>query len=53
MVDGQQQYVTERHDLDGQKFPTKRDADRAIFNAGGTAFMVYAKNAARQGFPVE
>lgn len=53
MVDGEQRYVTVKHDLDGQKFATKRDADRAKFDAGLVAFMVYDRKATEQGFPVE
>lgn len=29
------------HELDGTQYPTRRDADRAAYNAGVTGFMVY------------
>lgn len=39
------------HELHGKHFPTDRDADRAAYNAGTTAFMVYERDAARFGLP--
>lgn len=39
----------ERHPLDGTKYATTRDADRAAYEAGVTAFMVYERDAARFG----
>lgn len=41
------EYVVTRHPLDGTKYATKRDADRAAYEAGALAFMVYEKNAAK------
>lgn len=52
-VDGETRYVSTKHALHGQRFATQRDADRAVFNAGLTAFMVYEREAATHGFPVE
>lgn len=39
------------HPLNGTKYPTQRDADRAAYNAGLTAFMVYERHARRYGLP--
>lgn len=41
----------ERHPLDGTKYPTQDDADRAAYNAGVTAFMVYERDARRFNLP--
>ncbi len=41
----------ERHPLDGTKYATQRDADRAAYEAGLTGFMVYEKHAAGYGLP--
>lgn len=40
-----------RHSLHGRKYATRRDAERAAYNAGTTAFMVYEAEAARWGLP--
>lgn len=42
-----------RHPLDGTRYATTRDADRAAYEAGVTAFMVYEREAARFGLPSE
>ena len=41
----------ERHPLDKTVWPTKRDADRAAYEAGITAFMVYEDQRERLGLP--
>lgn len=41
----------EMHPLHGQIFPTKRDADRAAYTAGLTAYLVYETSAAAYGLP--
>jgi hypothetical protein len=46
-------YTPERHELDGTDYPTQRDAERALYEAGLTAFMVYERDAARYGLNVE
>lgn len=42
-----------RHPLDGTVYATIRDAEQAVYEAGATAFMVYEREAARFGLPVE
>jgi hypothetical protein len=42
-----------RHQLDGTDYPTRRDADRAAYNAGVSGFMVYEKHAFRYVLPIE
>jgi hypothetical protein len=44
--------LVERHELDGQRFATQHAADRAVYEAGLTAFMVYERDAARFGLPI-
>lgn len=39
----------ERHDLDGTKYATKDDADRAAYDAGVTGYMVYERDRERLG----
>lgn len=39
----------EPHPLDGSKYDTKEDADRAAFEAGCTAYMVYLRDEGRYG----
>lgn len=39
----------EPHELDGTKYDTDDDADRAAYEAGCTGYMVYVKNEARYG----
>jgi hypothetical protein len=41
----------QRHALDGTKYPTHLDANRAAYNAGAMAFMVYEDQAGRFGLP--
>lgn len=43
--------VVEVHPLHGQRFATKRDADRAAYEAGLTAYLVYERSAAAYGLP--
>lgn len=43
--------LVERHELDGVEYPTMRDAERAAYDAGLLAFMVYERDAARFGLP--
>lgn len=45
------QYVVERHPLDGTHYATQTEANRATFEGGLTAFMVYERNAAKYGLP--
>lgn len=45
-------YVTEGHVLDGTKYPTDREANRAAFRGGCLAFMVYDDEAERYGLPL-
>lgn len=40
-VISQSPWVTEEHELDGQVFPTNEEGQRAKYNAGLTAYMVY------------
>ncbi len=41
----------ERHPLDGTRYDDREDADRAAYDAGLLAFMVYERDAARYGLP--
>ncbi len=43
----------QRHDLYGTKYPTRRDASRAAYEAGCLGFMVYESGAARYGLPAD
>jgi hypothetical protein len=45
--------VVEVHPLHGQWFATKRDADRAAYTAGLTAYLVYERSAAAYGLPTD
>lgn len=49
-VDGSVGQPMERHPLYGTRYDTRRDADRAAYNAGVTAFFVFEKDAASYGF---
>ena len=49
---GEEQEATEKHPLlNGRKFPLRRDADRAAYDAGVLGFMVYERDADRYGLP--
>lgn len=41
----------ERHELDGTRYDTNRDASRAAYEAGLLGFMVYERHAAKWGLP--
>jgi hypothetical protein len=41
----------DRHPLDGTRYATYRDADRAAYGAGIVGFMVYERDAAGFGLP--
>lgn len=42
---------SERHELDGTRYATQRDASRAAFEAGALGFMVYERDVERLGLP--
>jgi hypothetical protein len=46
-------FASTRHRIDGTEYPTRRDADRAAYDAGVHGFMVYEKYAFGYGLPVE
>lgn len=52
-VDGETRYVAEYHPLDRTKYALQSDAQRAAFEGGATAFMVYERDAAKWGLPTE
>lgn len=43
--------LPDRHPLDGNRYASQRDADRAAYEAGALGFMVYQRDAERFGLP--